>query len=71
MSFCMVAAQGVMLPIAILVGRNADSWGRRPIFLVAFAVLPIRAALYVLSDNSFWLIGVQCSTGWGRGSTAP
>ena len=27
MSFCMVAAQGVMLPIAILVGRKADPWG--------------------------------------------
>ena len=40
MSFCMVAAQGVMLPIAILVGRNTDNWGRRPLFLAAFAVLP-------------------------------
>jgi predicted MFS family arabinose efflux permease len=59
MSFCMVAAQGVMLPIAILVGRNADAWGRRPLFLVAFAVLPVRATLYPLSDNAFWLIGVQ------------
>lgn len=67
MSFCMVAAQGVMLPIAILVGRNADSWGRRPIFLIAFAVLPIRAALYVLSDNAFWLIGVQLLDGIGAG----
>jgi hypothetical protein len=67
MSFCMVAAQGVMLPIAILVGRNADSWGRRPIFLVAFAVLPIRAALYILSDNAFWLIGVQLLDGVGAG----
>jgi MFS family permease len=67
MSFCMVAAQGVMLPIAILVGRNADSWGRRPIFLIAFAVLPIRAALYVLSDNAFWLIGVQLLDGVGAG----
>jgi MFS family permease len=67
MSFCMVAAQGVMLPIAILVGRNADSWGRRPIFLIAFAVLPIRAALYTLSDNSFWLIGVQLLDGVGAG----
>ncbi len=57
MSFCIVAAQGVMLPIAILVGRNANSWGRRPIFLIAFAALPIRAALYPLSDNAFWLIG--------------
>jgi predicted MFS family arabinose efflux permease len=67
MSFCMVAAQGVMLPIAILVGRNADAWGRRPLFLVAFAVLPIRAALYPLSDNAFWLIGVQLLDGIGAG----
>jgi MFS family permease len=67
MSFCMVAAQGVMLPIAILVGRRADSWGRRPIFLIAFAVLPIRAALYTLSDNAFWLIGVQLLDGVGAG----
>jgi len=37
MSFCMIAAQGVMLPIAILVGRNADKLGRRPIFVIAFA----------------------------------
>jgi len=67
MSFCMVAAQGVMLPIAILVGRNADGWGRRPIFLAAFAVLPIRAALYTLSNNAFWLIGVQLLDGVGAG----
>ena len=67
LSFCMVAAQGVMLPIAILVGRNADGWGRRPIFLIAFAVLPIRAALYTLSDNAFWLLGVQLLDGVGAG----
>jgi MFS family permease len=67
MSFCMVAAQGVMLPIAILVGRRADSWGRRPIFLIAFAVLPIRAALYTLSDNALWLVGVQLLDGVGAG----
>jgi MFS family permease len=67
MSFCMVAAQGVMLPIAIVVGRRADIWGRRPIFLTAFAVLPIRAALYTLSDNALWLIGVQLLDGVGAG----
>ena len=67
LSFCMVAAQGVMLPIAIFVGRNADRLGRRPIFLVAFAVLPIRAALYTLSNNAFWLLGVQLLDGVGAG----
>ena len=67
MSTCIIAAQAVMLPIALLVGRTADSWGRKPLFLAGFAVLPIRAVLYTLSDNSFWLIGVQLLDGVGAG----
>jgi MFS family permease len=67
MSSCIVAAQLVMLPIALLVGRKADSWGRKPLFLVGFAILPIRAVLYTLSDNSVWLIGVQLLDGVGAG----
>jgi MFS family permease len=67
MSACIVAAQLVMLPIALLVGRTADVWGRKPLFLAGFAILPIRAALYTLSDNSFWLIGVQVLDGVGAG----
>ena len=30
-------------------------------------MLPIRAALYTLSDNAFWLIGVQLLDGIGAG----
>ncbi|MGB8104970.1 MAG: MFS transporter [Pseudolabrys sp.] len=67
MSSCIVAAQLVMLPMALLVGRKADSWGRKPLFLLGFGILPIRAALYTLSDNSFWLIGVQLLDGIGAG----
>jgi predicted MFS family arabinose efflux permease len=67
MSACIVAAQLVMLPIALLVGRTADAWGRKPLFLAGFAVLPIRAVLYTFSDNSFWLIGVQVLDGVGAG----
>jgi len=67
MSACIVAAQLVMLPIALLVGRTADSWGRKPLFLAGFAILPIRAVLYTFSDNSFWLIGVQVLDGIGAG----
>jgi len=67
MSACIVAAQLVMLPIALLVGRTADTWGRKPLFLAGFAVLPIRAVLYTFSDNSFWLIGVQVLDGVGAG----
>lgn len=67
MSACIVAAQAVMLPIAVVVGRTADSWGRKPLFLAGFAILPIRAVLYTLSDNSFWLVGVQILDGVGAG----
>jgi MFS family permease len=67
MSVCIVAAQMVMVPVAIMVGRNADAWGRKPIFAVALAVLALRGALYPLSDNPYWLVGVQLLDGVGAG----
>jgi MFS family permease len=67
MSFCIIAAQLVMLPVAVLSGKKADQWGRKPILLAAFAVLPIRAILYTLSDNTEWLITVQVLDGIGAG----
>jgi MFS family permease len=67
MSSCIVAAQLVMLPIAVLVGHTADSWGRKPLFLVGFGILPIRAVLYTLSNDSGWLIAVQLLDGIGAG----
>jgi MFS family permease len=67
MSACIVAAQLVMVPVAILVGHKADVWGRKPIFACALAVLIIRGALYPLSDNPYWLVGVQLLDGIGAG----
>jgi MFS family permease len=67
MSSCIIAAQLIMLPVALAVGRTADRVGRKPILLVGFAVLPIRALLYTFSDDAFWLIGVQLLDGIGAG----
>jgi MFS family permease len=67
MSSCIIAAQAIMLPIALLVGRTADSWGRKPILLIGFGILPLRAVLYTLSDDASWLIGVQLLDGVGAG----
>jgi MFS family permease len=67
MSVCIVAAQLVMVPVAIMVGRKADTWGRKPIFATALAVLALRGALYPLSDNPYWLMGVQLLDGVGAG----
>jgi MFS family permease len=66
-SACIIAAQLIMLPIAIAVGRSADRIGRKPILLVGFAILPIRAVLYTLSNDSAWLISVQLLDGVGAG----
>ncbi|WQG99334.1 MFS transporter [Rhodopseudomonas palustris] len=67
MSICIVAAQIVMVPVAMLVGHKAEIWGRKPIFAVALGVLALRGALYPLSDNPFWLVGVQMLDGVGAG----
>jgi MFS family permease len=67
MSACIVAAQIVMVPFAMLVGARADRWGHKRFFLAALLILPIRGALYTLSDNAFWLVGVQLLDGVGAG----
>ena len=67
MSACIVAAQLVMVPVAIVVGKKADVWGRKPIFAVALAVLAFRGAMYPLSDAPAWLVGVQLLDGIGAG----
>ena len=67
MSACIIAAQIVMVPMAMLVGTKADLWGHKRFFLAALLILPIRGALYTLSDNAAWLVGVQLLDGIGAG----
>jgi MFS family permease len=64
---CVLAAQLVMIPVAIVVGRKADVWGRKPIFMTGFAVLAARGVLYTVSDNGAWLVAVQALDGIGAG----
>ncbi|SFL58852.1 MFS transporter [Methylorubrum salsuginis] len=66
-STTIIAAQVVMLPMAIMVGRFADGWGRKPIILFAFAMLPVRALLYTVSDDAIWLFAVQSLEGVSTG----
>ena len=67
MASCIIVAQIVMIPMAMLVGRKADDWGRKPIFLVGFAVLPIRGVLYTLTDDPYALVAIQLLDGVGAG----
>ncbi len=66
-SACIIAAQLVMVPMALLTGAKAEQWGRKPFLLAGFLILPLRGALYVVSDNPFWLVSVQLLDGIGAG----
>jgi len=67
LSASIVTAQFVVIPVAMLVGATADTWGRKPLLLLGFAALPIRGVLYTLSDDAIWLVGVQVLDGVGIG----
>jgi MFS family permease len=67
MSACIIAAQVVMIPVALAASCLAASWGRKPVFLIGFAVLPIRGLLYCLSINPVYLVTVQLLDGIGAG----
>jgi MFS family permease len=66
-SACIVAAQLVMVPVALLVGAKADVWGRKPLLLAGFLILPLRGVLYTLSADPYWLVAVQMLDGVGAG----
>ncbi|MEO6808463.1 MAG: MFS transporter [Isosphaeraceae bacterium] len=67
MSACIITAQVVMVPVALLASRLAESWGRKPVFLIGFAVLPVRGIMYTLTMNPYALVGVQFLDGIGAG----
>ncbi len=64
MAACILAAQLVMVPMAMLVGTKADAWGRKPLFLIALLVLTIRGCLYPLSDDPY-SARLLAIAGWG------
>jgi len=67
MSACVVTTQLVIALIASWSGRAAGSWGRKPLLLIAFAVLPVRAVLYTLTHRTFALVAIQILDGVGAG----
>ncbi len=67
MAACIIAAQIVMVPVAIASSRLAASWGRKPVFLIGFLVLPIRGLLYCVNVHPAYLVAVQLLDGIGAG----
>jgi MFS family permease len=67
MSACVVTTQMVIALIASWSGKKAGQWGRKPLLLIAFTVLPIRGVLYTFTDNATSLIAIQILDGVGAG----
>ena len=67
MSACVVTTQFVITLIASWSGKKAGTWGRKPLLLIAFGVLPIRGVLYTLTSNTALLVAIQVMDGIGAG----
>ena len=63
MSACIIVTQLVIMCFAPAIGRFANLHGRKPLLMVGFGVLPIRAVLYTLTHNSESLIAIQLLDG--------
>ncbi len=68
LSACIIAAQFVMVGVAWAVGRaSARGVGRKAIFLVALAVLPVRGVLFTLTSSPYGVVGIQLLDGVAAG----
>jgi len=67
MSACVVTTQLVITLLAYWSGRLAGSWGRKPLLLIGFAVLPVRGVLYTMTHNTILLVAIQVLDGIGAG----
>lgn len=64
---CMLIAEFIMIGTAFSMGLIVNRLGRKPIFLTAFCILPIRAILYTLTVNPIFLLSIQILDGIAAG----
>jgi predicted MFS family arabinose efflux permease len=68
LSACVIAAQLVMVAVAWAVGRaSARGIGRKTIFLVALAVLPVRGVLFAFITSPYGVVAIQLLDGVAAG----
>ena len=68
LSACIIAAQLVMIGVAAAVGYAIKRRvGRKAIFLVALGVLPVRGALFCLTDSPVGVVAIQLLDGVAAG----
>jgi predicted MFS family arabinose efflux permease len=66
-SACIVLAQMAAIPVAIVAGKKADQWGRKPLLVVACLALVLRAIAFASFDSAPLLIAMQILDGIAAG----
>lgn len=67
MGICIIFGQFVMVFIAYFLGFFISKMARRPIFLLAFIFLILRATLFIFVDNPLYLVLIQLIDGVSAG----
>jgi predicted MFS family arabinose efflux permease len=68
LSACIICAQLVMVAVAAMVGwALRRGVGRKTIFLVALAILPVRGILFTLTDSPVLVVAIQLLDGVAAG----
>ena len=68
LSACIIVAQLVMVGVAWAVGRaEARGVGRKPVFLAAYALLPVRGVLFAVLTGPYSVVAIQVLDGVAAG----
>jgi MFS family permease len=60
---CIIVPQAIVALMSPWVGRTAQHWGRRPVLILGFSALPVRALLFAAVSNPYFLVPVQMLDG--------
>jgi MFS family permease len=63
LAICILVPQFVVVAIAPRVGLKAQRWGRRPLLLLSFVALAVRAAIFAVTSDPYLLIATQLLDG--------
>jgi len=60
---CIIVPQFIVAAMSPWVGRQAQKWGRRPVLILGFCALPVRALLFAGVSSPYLLVPVQMLDG--------
>jgi MFS family permease len=68
LAICVVVAQLMMVPVAVVAGRMADRINRAWLMVAACSVLPVRGVMAAVAQDPMWLIPIQVLDALGAGT---